>query len=72
MGVVTGMHTEFGKFAQILRTVETDETALRENLNEVGRALAKAAFVVEALALQMRQTPDRLLQTETKTIGGTR
>jgi Ca2+-transporting ATPase len=44
--VATGMHTEFGKIAQLLQTVETGKTPLQENLDKVGHALARAAFAV--------------------------
>ncbi|MDE2180707.1 MAG: cation-translocating P-type ATPase [candidate division NC10 bacterium] len=46
--VATGMHTEFGKIAQMLQTVETGRTPLQENLDKVGHVLAWAAFVVVA------------------------
>src|SRR5574337_731570 len=46
--VATGMHTEFGKIAQMLQTVETGRTPLQENLDRVGHVLAWAAFVVVA------------------------
>jgi Ca2+-transporting ATPase len=44
--VDTGMQTEFGKIAQLLQTVETGRTPLQHNLDKVGTALARAAFVV--------------------------
>ncbi len=44
--VATGMHTEFGKIAQMLQTVETGRTPLQDNLDRVGHVLAWAAFVV--------------------------
>ncbi|MCL4272474.1 MAG: cation-translocating P-type ATPase [Anaerolineales bacterium] len=47
--VATGMNTEFGKIAQLLQTVETSRTPLQQNLDKVGTALARAAFVVVAL-----------------------
>ena len=49
-GVVTatGMETEFGKIAQLLQTVETAETPLQQNLDKVGRVLARAGLVVVA------------------------
>ncbi|MDD5559739.1 cation-translocating P-type ATPase [Candidatus Methylomirabilis sp.] len=46
--VATGMHTEFGKIAQMLQTVETGRTPLQDNLDKVGRVLAWAACVVVA------------------------
>ncbi len=44
--VSTGMHTEFGKIAQLLQTVESGKTPLQQNLDRVGHSLARAAFVV--------------------------
>ncbi len=44
--VATGMNTEFGQIAQLLETVKTGQTPLQENLDKVGQALARAAFVV--------------------------
>jgi Ca2+-transporting ATPase len=50
-GVVTatGMRTEFGKIAGMLRTVEVGRTPLQENLDRVGRVLAAIALVVVVL-----------------------
>jgi Ca2+-transporting ATPase len=45
----TGMDTEFGGIARMLQTVETGRTPLQENLDRVGRSLAKATFVVVAI-----------------------
>jgi Ca2+-transporting ATPase len=47
--VATGMQTEFGKIAQLLQTVETSRTPLQQNLDKLGSALARAAFVVVAI-----------------------
>ncbi|MCS7060046.1 MAG: cation-translocating P-type ATPase [Anaerolineae bacterium] len=44
--VSTGMHTEFGKIAQLLQTVESSRTPLQQNLDRVGQSLARAALVV--------------------------
>lgn len=44
--VATGMNTEFGKIARMLQSVEAGKTPLQENLDRVGKALAKAAFGV--------------------------
>ncbi len=51
--VSTGMNTEFGKIAQLLESVETGKTPLQENLDKVGSALARAAFVVVAIIVAM-------------------
>jgi Ca2+-transporting ATPase len=51
--VATGMHTEFGKIAQMLQTVETGKTPLQENLDKVGHRLAQAAFVVIAIIVAL-------------------
>jgi P-type Ca2+ transporter type 2C len=42
----TGMQTEFGKITGMLQNVETGQTPLQENLDRVGKILAKAAFVI--------------------------
>jgi P-type Ca2+ transporter type 2C len=44
--VATGMATEFGKIARMLEGVETAKTPLQQNLDRVGKSLARAAFVV--------------------------
>jgi Ca2+-transporting ATPase len=44
--IATGMNTEFGKIAKMLLSVESRKTPLQENLDKVGRMLARAAFVV--------------------------
>jgi len=51
--VATGMSTEFGKIAQMLQTVETGKTPLQENLDKVGRLLARAAFVIVAIIVAL-------------------
>ncbi|WKZ34911.1 MAG: cation-translocating P-type ATPase [Anaerolineales bacterium] len=51
--VATGMYTEFGKIAQLLQTVESGRTPLQQNLDRVGTALARAAFVVVALIVAL-------------------
>ena len=51
--VATGMSTEFGRIAQMLQTIELTKTPLQENLDRVGRALAKAALVVVALIVAL-------------------
>ena len=47
------MQTEFGKIAQLLQTVETSKTPLQHNLDKVGTALARAAFVVVAIIVAL-------------------
>ena len=49
MVVATGIGTEFGKIAQLLRTVETSKTPLQETLDRLGRKLALVALVVVAI-----------------------
>jgi Ca2+-transporting ATPase len=44
--VATGMGTEFGKIARMLEEVETGKTPLQENLDRVGKMLARVAFVI--------------------------
>lgn len=44
-----GMKTEFGKIAGMLQTVETGKTPLQQNLDKLGHALARAAFVLVAV-----------------------
>ncbi|HJU93637.1 MAG TPA: cation-translocating P-type ATPase [Pyrinomonadaceae bacterium] len=44
--VATGMATEFGKIAKMLQEVETVKTPLQENLDRIGKSLARAAFAV--------------------------
>src|SRR5688572_15458836 len=44
--VATGMATEFGKIARMLESVEVGKTPLQENLDRVGKTLARAAFAV--------------------------
>jgi Ca2+-transporting ATPase len=51
--VATGMQTEFGKIAQLLQTVERGKTPLQQNLDKVGTALARVAFVVVAIIVAL-------------------
>lgn len=47
--IATGMATEFGRIAGLLDTVESRLTPLQENLDRVGRLLAKTALAVVAV-----------------------
>jgi P-type Ca2+ transporter type 2C len=47
--VATGMSTEFGKIARLLQSVPDSQTPLQQNLDHLGGALARAAFVVVVL-----------------------
>ena len=53
--IATGMATEFGKIAQLLESVDTAKTPLQQNLNQVGKTLARVSFgvvlVIVALGL---------------------
>jgi Ca2+-transporting ATPase len=51
--VATAMNTEFGKVAQLLQTVESGKTPLQGNLDKLGQALARAAFVVVAIIVAL-------------------
>ncbi len=44
--VATGMQSEFGRIAAMLQGVKTEKTPLQKNLDKVGSALARAAFVI--------------------------
>jgi Ca2+-transporting ATPase len=46
IAVATGMATEFGKIARMLEGVETVKTPLQQNLDRIGKSLARAAVVV--------------------------
>lgn len=45
----TGMQTEFGRIAQMLQTVEEEDTPLQRNLDEVGKRLAQWAGAIVVL-----------------------
>ena len=47
--VATGMQTEFGRVAEMLQTVEVGRTPLQQNLDKLGKTLAKAALAVVAI-----------------------
>lgn len=51
--VATGFHTEFGKIAQMLEGVKARKTPLQQNLDHIGRMLAKAALGVVALIVAL-------------------
>ncbi|MCA2000547.1 MAG: cation-translocating P-type ATPase [Chloroflexi bacterium] len=51
--VATAMQTEFGKIAKMLQDVESGRTPLQQNLDKVGTALARAAFVVVAIIVAL-------------------
>ncbi|MGE0521361.1 MAG: cation-translocating P-type ATPase [Candidatus Binatia bacterium] len=51
--VATAAQTEFGKIAQLLRSVESERTPLQENLDRVGRKLAVAAVLVVVLVVAL-------------------
>lgn len=51
--VATGMNTEFGHIARMIERVETGKTPLQENLDKVGRFLARAAIVVVAVIVAL-------------------
>ena len=45
----TGMKTEFGRIAGMLQTIVREETPLQRDLDRVGQALARGAFVIVAI-----------------------
>ncbi|HET8539289.1 MAG TPA: cation-translocating P-type ATPase [Anaeromyxobacter sp.] len=51
--VATGAATEFGQIARLLATVEAARTPLQQNLDRVGKALARAAVVVVAVIVAL-------------------
>ncbi|HBG04459.1 MAG: ATPase [Geobacteraceae bacterium GWC2_58_44] len=51
--VATGMETEFGKIARMLSGIETGRTPLQENLDRVGRLLARAALIGVAVIVAL-------------------
>jgi len=51
--IATGMNTEFGKITGMLQTVEAGKTPLQENLDRMGKTLAKAALVIVALIVAL-------------------
>ncbi|TSC78611.1 MAG: Ca2+-transporting ATPase [Candidatus Peregrinibacteria bacterium Gr01-1014_25] len=57
----TGMQTELGRIAGLLQTVETTETPLQENLDRLGKALAKAGFAIVAVIVAIGLLRDQPL-----------
>jgi len=51
--VATGMQTEFGAIARMLSGIEAGRTPLQENLDRVGRLLARAALVGVAIIVAL-------------------
>jgi P-type Ca2+ transporter type 2C len=51
--VATGLQTEFGKIAQMLKTVRTSKTPLQVNLDKVGRVLGQAALVIVLIVVAL-------------------
>ena len=47
--VATGMDSEFGRIAKLLESVESARTPLQENLDRVGKTLARAALAIVAV-----------------------
>lgn len=47
----TGMNTELGKIADMLQNVDSDKSPLQKRMNELGKILFYAAFVVMAIAI---------------------
>lgn len=48
--VATGMNTEFGKIAEMIQTIEEEETPLQKRIGHVGKWLGISILVVSALA----------------------
>ena len=57
--VATGMQTEFGQIAQMLRTVESRQTPLQENLARVGNVLAVVALTIVAVIIVLGLVNDQ-------------
>src|SRR5690606_3905015 len=51
--VATGMHTELGRIAELLQSVESEDTPLQARLDRVGKQLALAGVVVAGLVVAM-------------------
>jgi Ca2+-transporting ATPase len=63
--VATGVHTEFGKIAGLLATVETGRTPLQLNLDRLGTSLARVAIavvtVIVVVGILRQQEPIEML-----------
>jgi Ca2+-transporting ATPase len=49
--VATGMHTEFGKIAQLSRETQSERTPLMDRLDRLGSTIGKITLVLAAVAL---------------------
>jgi Ca2+-transporting ATPase len=49
----TGMHTELGRIAEMIQTVEAEPTPLQRRLEQLGRGLAMAALVIVAVVFAL-------------------
>ena len=49
VAVATGMHTELGRIAYLIQTVQREATPLQKRLDQLGRALAAIALVLVAI-----------------------
>ena len=49
--VETGMHTQLGRIAQLIQSVDNEQTPLQRRMAEVGKVLVVAAVVVMGLAV---------------------
>lgn len=47
--IATGMDTEFGQIADLLSSVESGDTPLQRNLDQLGKSLAKFSFIIIAI-----------------------
>ena len=47
----TGMETELGKIAQMLQSVETEETPLQQRMNQLGKVLVTGSLILVGLVI---------------------